>query len=40
MFNSVKFVSLKVSILVFEMALTIEDVYYCFSDIWNNELTG
>lgn len=33
MFNSVKFVSLKVSILVFEMALIIEDAYHCFSDI-------
>lgn len=40
MFNSVKFVSVKVSILAFEKALVIEDAYPCFSDSWNNELTG
>lgn len=40
MFNSVKFISLKVSILAFEMALVIEDACHCFSDSWNNELTG
>jgi hypothetical protein len=36
MFNLVKFVTLKVSILVFETALIIEDAHHCISDVWDN----